>query len=215
MVDPAAYEKQLRNVVACHVILLGRSRNLVEMLSSSQSKKELFFNRLDELDELALENDDHLINDHMLKVAPYLSPRTLHRGRSPLDQDVSISQRKLSSSALTTVELGTSTPTSKSMKSAKISKRSLESDKIPPKPSKKPRNKKSLQLQPEDAQIFKGLTFCEITRGEHSHVPHLIDSRFCAQQRYCDGSKEAYPKGPRIWGCLGKGVVSSHHPCRR
>lgn len=149
------------------------------MSPSSQSEKEIFFNRLDELDELALENDDHLIIDPILKVAPYLSPSILHSERSPRDQEVSNSQRKLAS-ALTTAEIGTSTPASRGMKSAKISKRSLGSDKVPPRMSKKQRSKKSLQLQPEDAQIFKGLTFCEITSGERSLVPHLTGSRFCA-----------------------------------
>jgi hypothetical protein len=147
---------------ACHVYYTSKTRSWVEMASSTQAEKEAFFRRLDELDELALENDGEVTDDTTLKAQHHSHNLTQHQSRADVGDREPSNSHTRTPPAPWTKGVISSGPLSKETMPAKISKRRSVSKKMAPKLSKKPISEKSFQLQPEDAQIFRGLTFCEI-----------------------------------------------------
>jgi hypothetical protein len=136
------------------------------MASSPQTEKEILFARLDHLDELALEDEeaeeDKVTVDYTSK-HKYIHTsatkiRESHTGQS---NDPGSKVGSLTSPARTT-ELALPTPSSQETMRAQNPSPKSGSNKIRPKPSKKQRARKSLQLQPEDAQVFRGLTLCKV-----------------------------------------------------
>ena len=134
----------------------------MEMASSMRMYKEVFFRRLDELDELALETDVEVTSEHALKVRRLYSFNTLPCEHTSREQEISNSEVRPTPS--TVAGLGPIAPLSEVIiMPAQSSKRRTVSGKAPPKLSKKQSSKKSIQVQPEGAQIFRGLVFCERT----------------------------------------------------
>jgi hypothetical protein len=147
---------------ACHVNYTSISRRWLGMASSMQGEKEAFFRRLDELDELALENDgEDTVTDTIIAAQHHHSHiLTQQQSRAGAgDREPSSSHTRIPPAPLTK-NLILPGSSSKEIMPAKISKRRSISKNVPPKLSKKPANKNSCQLQPEHAQIFRGLTFC-------------------------------------------------------
>jgi hypothetical protein len=179
-IGPPANGQFLWNVAACHVIYIGKSRSGVEMASSSQDEKAIFFRGLDELDEFALESDHKETFDPTTNGEHLYSP---HKESSkPL-----FSQTKADSHARLTrvsrpTRSGSLVGPSKLKMSSIISSRKSGFGKVLMKHAKKQNGKKSLQLQPEDAQIFQGLTFCEYTMSDFPSLDCLTKARFLAQQ---------------------------------
>lgn len=137
-----------------------RARSWVEMASSMRTDKEVFFRRLDEIDELALDTDGEVTSEHALKVRRLYYFNTLHCKHTSREQEIINSEVRPTPSTIT--ELGPNAPLSEVIiMPAQPSNRRTVSGKAPPKLSKKQSSKKSIQLQPEDAQIFRGLVFCE------------------------------------------------------
>jgi hypothetical protein len=147
---------------ACHVNESSGTRRWLGM-ASTQGEKEAFFKGLDEPDELALENDgeDTVIDATVTAQHHYSHFLTHQQSRAGAgDREHSSSHRKPPLAPLTKDAISPGPPSKKIMP-AKISKRRSISKNVSPKLSKKSSNKKSCQLQPEYAQIFRGLTFCK------------------------------------------------------
>ncbi len=166
---------------ACNVLCSNWTRSWVEMASSSQDQKQAFFTRLDELDDLALENVDEARNDSIFKIRRLCSSTTLHPEPPSCKPAASNSQVSPNFVPMTT-RVDSLACLSKETMPAQTSIGGSGFGKVPPKLSKKQSSKKSLHFQPEDAQIFRGLTFCETTLPQPSPLSHLTDSRFFTQQ---------------------------------
>lgn len=172
------------------------------MASSMRTDKEVFFRRLDELDELAWETDGEATSEHALKVRRLCSFNTLHCEHTSREQKISNSEVRPTPSTIT--ELGPNAPLSEVIiMPAQSSNRRAVSAKPPPKLSKKQSSKKSIQLQREGAQIFRGLVFCEFIMSLVTHHKYLTNPRLSSQQRYCCTTQEAYREGSRVWSSLG------------
>jgi hypothetical protein len=135
------------------------------MASSSQTEKEIFFARLDHLDELALEEEgeeDKVTADYTSKHKYIHSSATTNReSHTGQSDDLGSKVGSLTSPARTT-GLALPAPSSQeTMRAQNLSPKSRFNE-IRPKLSKKQRARKSLQLQPEDAQVFRGLTLCKV-----------------------------------------------------
>jgi hypothetical protein len=160
------------------------------MPSSSQDEKEIFFKGLDELDELALEDDGNATISFEENTTQSYSANIIPSERSS-SQEASNQQVELACASKTT---GTGPPALSTKKTipAQSSKCRSATPQVPPMLSKKQSGKKSFKLQPEDAQIFRGLTFCENTRSQPPPLAHLTAIRFFAKQRHRNNKKEAY-----------------------
>lgn len=161
------------------------------MASSVRMDKEGFFRRLDELDELALETDSEAPSEHALKSRRLYSSNTLHCEHASSKQEISHSEVRPTPSTIT--GLDPAAPISDVIiMPAQTSKRRTVSGKAPPKLSKKQSRKKSIQSQPEDMQIFRGLGFCEIIMSSIPIEKSLTNIRLSPQQRYCRATQKAY-----------------------
>lgn len=149
------------------------------MLSSSQDEKEIFFEGLDELDELALEDDGDATISFEENTTHSYSANIIPSERSS-SQEASNEQVRLAFTSKTT---GTGSPALSTKKTipAHGSKRRSSTPQVPPMLSKKQSGKKSFHLQPVDAQIFRGLTFCENTWSQPPPLAHLTAIRFFAK----------------------------------
>lgn len=148
---------------ACHVNYTSKTRRWLGMASSTQGEKEAFFKRLDELDELALENDGEDTNIDATIAVQHHHSHILTQQQSLADAGDQVPPSSLTRipPAPLTKDVISPGPSSKAIMPAKILKRRSISENVPPKLSKKPTYKKSCQLQPEHAQIFRRLTFCK------------------------------------------------------
>lgn len=131
------------------------------MATSSQKEKEIFFTRLDQLDKLALEIDEDVGNDHTLEWKR--SSPNIPLPNSRPDQQIASNSPVRPSSSLASIRRQPSSPLSTRKMPPRASSHKPGSEKLLWKPAKKQGGKKSLQLQPEDAQIFRGLTFCKLS----------------------------------------------------
>ncbi len=160
----AASPWKLWNVAACDVDSTACARNWLEMASSMRMDKEVFFRRLDELDELAFETDSEATSECALKLRRLYSHNNLHDEHTSCVQEISNSEVRPTPSTIPGI--GSTTLLSDVITMpAKAPKRREVSGKVPPELSRKRRPKKSIQLQSEDAQIFRGLVFCEINKS--------------------------------------------------
>jgi hypothetical protein len=159
----------------------------MEMASSSQDEKKIFFKGLDDLDELALENSGDITINTEINTTHIYTASIISSKRSS-SQGASSPQLEL---ACTSKKTGPALSPKPTMP-AQTSKRRSANPKVPPMLSKKQSGKKSFQLQPEGAQIFRGLTFCEKTLSQPPPLAHLTTSRFFAKQRHRNTKKEAY-----------------------
>ena len=163
----------------------------MEMASSMRIDKEVFFRGLDELDELAFETDSEATSEHALKLRRHYRYNTLHCEHTSLKQE--IPNLKVRPTPSTITRLGPIAPLSDVITMpAQASKRRRVSDKVSPKFSRKQKPKKSIQLQPEDAQIFRGLVFCEIIMSLIPIDKSLTNIRLSSQQRCCCATQKAY-----------------------
>jgi hypothetical protein len=155
---PSACEVQLLNADAYHhVIYFNWGSIYVEMASPSEGEKETFFTRLDELDVLPWKMMARFrLNGSQ---ATPSSIQYLRQGHYFSHSEASTSYSDLTLPRTARI-IGSPAHTLKVTMPAQISKRKSQSGKAPSKPSKKQGGKKSLQLQPDGAQIFRGLIFC-------------------------------------------------------
>ena len=147
------------------------------MAGSLQDSKEIFFRRVDELDELALEDDGEVQPESASQAVYHYSDSIRQHDSRPSKQELSNPHMRSASSPRTT-GLNSLAPSKEIM----TSKRRSRSGKVPPKLSKRQSSKKSLRLQPEEAQVFRGLTFCENTLSQPSLLGYLMLTRFLAEQ---------------------------------
>lgn len=152
----------------CNVTGIIHPKSRLEMASWSRDEKEIFFARLDGLDELALESEDNITSDSLGH--PQVSI-ILHRACRTSDQKAPSSQVELTCPPEVT-RLGQFAPSSQKVMPTQSSNRRSRSGRPTPKLSRRQSSKKSLQLQTEDAQIFRGLTFCEATPAEPPLLGH-------------------------------------------
>lgn len=122
-----------------------------------QDEKSLFFTRVEELDELASETDDEATA--VLEIKHCYSSDILYRERHLSEQRACHSQLSLTPAPKTTRVSPQMPPARDKMPAQTLSRRPT-TGKVPSKLSKKQSRKKPLKLQPEGAQIFRGLTFC-------------------------------------------------------
>jgi hypothetical protein len=160
------------------------------MSSSSPDEKKIFFKGLDELDELALEDDGDATISFEENTTHIYSANIIPSERFS-SQEASNQQVELACTSKTTGSGPPALSTKKTI-SAQSSKRRSATPQLPPMLSKKQSGKKSFQLQPEDAQIFRGLTFCENTLSQSPSRVHLTTIRFFAKQRHRNTKKETY-----------------------
>lgn len=167
-IGPSTNGSSLWNVAACHVTYVGKTVFEAEMASLSQEEKTLFFMRLDELDELALENDQEVTYNSFSNGKHLSSSDISYSGTTSSQQKAAKPQIRTARVSKTTRSGSFAAPLKRKM-SSPTSSRESRSGKASTKQLKKQRNKRSLQLQPEDAQIFRGLTFCKIS-WLHCHI---------------------------------------------
>ena len=180
IIEPSTNGELLWNVVACHVIYTRTSRSKVEMASSSQNEKAIFFNGLDQLDAWALEVDHEEIFDSATNSQHLYSPHITSSKPLVSQPRVANPQVRRTRVSRTTRSGSLAAPTRLKMSSSTLTRKS-RSDKVCAKQPKKKKNIRPLKLQPEEAQIFRGLTFCDYTMSESLSLDHLTKARFLAQ----------------------------------